>query len=63
MPKSHELSIETRALIVNYHRTDNREIAKILKVTHRIVDNVLNKKESDGSFCNKKRLARLKVTT
>lgn len=60
-----ELSTETRAQIVAYHKIgkSNREIAKLLKLPRRTVDYNVQKYESSGSVSNKKRTGRPKTTT
>lgn len=65
MPKTKELSVETRAMIVSYHRLgrSNRQIARELKLNRRTVDYNVNKYKNRASFSNVKRTGRPRATT
>lgn len=65
MPKTKELSIEMRALIVSNHRIgkSNRQIARELNISRQTVDYNVNKFASGGSLSNKKRSGRPVTTT
>ncbi|CAK9818897.1 hypothetical protein ANTQUA_LOCUS9960 [Anthophora quadrimaculata] len=60
-----ELSTEIHVLIIAYHTTgiSNRQIAKKMKLNHATVDYNVKKYRQSGSFLNKKRSARPRVTT
>ncbi|KAI4462113.1 winged helix-turn helix [Holotrichia oblita] len=65
MPKRKELSVETRALIIAHHHggKSNRQIAKQLKLGNTTVDYIVKKYRESGSFLNKSRSGRSRVTT
>lgn len=65
MPKTKELSVETRALIIAEHNlgVSNRQIAKKLKLNTSTVSYNIKKYSDSGSFLNKVRSGRPRATT
>lgn len=65
MPKSKELSIETRAVIVAHHETgkSNGEISRLMKISRRKIDYNVKKFKESASLKNKPRTGRPRITT
>jgi len=64
MPKTKELSIETRCMIITQHKMglSNRKIAKNLKLTYTTVGAIVRKFRDTGTIVNKKRIGRPRKT-
>lgn len=65
MPKTKELSIETRCMIITQHKMglSNRKIAKNLKLSYTTVGAIVRKFRDTGTIKNKKLIGRPRKTS